>query len=266
MTALCRMLCAALAAASFPFAALAAASQAALPPEVSRVIAREYPQAIGECRRATVTFSVQNGLTERVAYKSCLKLAEERRLPTSSLLFVLYAGGVAPDSDKSAAADCHGCGGHVGAFVFSKAKGQGRWQLAASSPRLRIGGYGVPPEDWKLLRVGGAKWAFSAGVGSTGMGETTVGTVLLYPEGGAIRESVILTGYDTLGSGQPEDRATDLTGSLRCVPPRAGGAWFDCVVTLSGKEKGKRVAPAQWRHVFKPGKGWIAPEGYPLDW
>ena len=249
-----------------PAAPKAAPDISRLPLEVAEVIRQAYPLRIGECRRAEMTFEFQNGQKDRAAYRSCLTVNEEVKLSGRGFLYVLYAGKPAPDYSKSPGATCHGCGGHVGAFVFYRNAGSVTWRLVASAPSLRLGSYGEPPSDWKVVRVGPAKWAFVAEAGYTGMGETVSYSHVLYPSGGKVLVSTINTDYDTSGTGLPEEQSSDLRGTLRFEPSASGGRWHDAVVTLSGKSKGKPVPATPWRHVFREGKGWVAPEGYPLAW
>jgi len=195
----------------------------------------------------------------------CLKIKRQDRLNTakSARLYLLLTGQCY--NNKGELDDSHASSGIVGAFVLGL--GENNISIIAGHPRMPMGSWGTPPEDWSLIKLGpNDYWGWKAEGGYSGQGVSWSWYSFLVPYGKSIRELTAPLSFDDSGncSEENECRLTTIDGKLEIDSTQIDVAVFPLHLTLKGKVKGKKLAPKTWVLPFDT-KSWSykKPKGLP---
>lgn len=124
---------------------------------------------------------------------------------TGPRLYLLLAGRCYDSQGRPD--DKHVSAGMVGALVVGLADND--VSIVAGDPRIPMGGWGVGPTDWTLVKLGPSDyWGWLNTLSYSGQGRTESGYAILAPYGKGIRDlaSGIKAGFDDAGAYLEEDQ------------------------------------------------------------
>jgi hypothetical protein len=145
---------------------------------------------------------------------------------------------------------CHVCAPLIGAFIFSHEEGQ--WRVENSRTVVtQAGGWGKPPEDVRIVKIGPNRIAISIRDNFLAQGQTTTIDRLLIPWKGKVNEALArVVADDDKGMCGKEKPAQPCYANSRSLRFLSGSNpdYYDLVLTLSGTDiarNGASVKPVR---------------------
>lgn len=198
----------------------------------------------------------------------CMKLdhAETISTDTGPRLYILAAGNAV---DAAGAED----GGHVtpglvGAFVV--AEQQGQTQILHGKPNITVGANGQAPRQWRFVKLGPSDyWGWHNVAGDCHQGYCGSRHIILAPYGKTIKNvaGFVASFNDggACGDTRCAGRSTDLDSKLDIHATQIHVPVFPLRITVTGRDKGRKLAPKTWILPFNPAKwAYTQPKDWPL--
>ncbi len=200
----------------------------------------------------------------------CLSIKRQNQLKTSqeTRLYLLLTGKcIAIVDGEVQEYNSHSSPGMVGAFILKLANEQAN--LIAAAPRLEMGSWGLPPEEWSWIQLGTANyWGWLTKTSYTGQGITISNYAVLAPHGKDIDLLHIFADMNDAGSCDETAACliTDVTSQLKVDDTKTDQPLFPLLLTLDGKIKGQPVSPKHWVFSFNTQTwSYITPVGFPAE-
>lgn len=181
-------------------------------------------------------------------------------------LYILVAGEAVDERGEPNGS--HASAGMVGAFVVEQRAGGA--EIIAGDPKILVGASGIGPTKWKLVKLGPADyWGWLNSAGDCHQGYCGSRYVILAPQGKKIRDVAgIVESYSDAGAcgdARCERKSSSLETKLEIDATRIGEKVFPLLVTVTGQDKGKKLAPKTWTVPFDTAKwSYAQPANWPL--
>ena len=203
-------------------------------------------------------------LTLNDEQRYCMKIDRTDKIAsdTGPRLYVLMAGEAVDDQGEPNGG--HATSGLVGAFIVEERHGQP--EIIASNPNIQMGSFGSAPTGWKLIKLGPSDyWGWQNTDGFTNHGYTNIYCSILAPYGKKIRE---LAGFPEGFSDEGAcitKRCTSIDSKIEVDSTRNNEKVFPLRVTVTGKDKGRKLVPKTWTLLFDTTKwSYVEPKTWPL--
>ncbi|MGB0127918.1 MAG: hypothetical protein WBP72_09790 [Rhodocyclaceae bacterium] len=198
----------------------------------------------------------------------CMKLDRSDKVSAENgqRLYVLVAGDAVDERGEPNGS--HASAGMVGAFVVEQ-RGNAA-EIVSGDAKILAGASGSGPTKWKFVKLGPADyWGWLNSAGDCHQGYCGSRYVILAPYGKKIRDLAgIVESYSDAGAcgdKRCERKSSSLETKLEIDATRIDEKVFPLLVTVSGQDKGKRLAPKTWTVPFDAAKwNYAQPANWPL--
>lgn len=217
--------------------------------------------------------------TEPNGGRYCMKIdtAKKLTLKDGERMYLLASGEIVDDAGEPNGA--HMNVGMVGAFITETRNGKST--VLASNPYIYVGSSGSGPRDWALMKLGTADyWGWQNTSGDCHQGYCGSYYSILAPYGKSIRDiASVVSQFDDSGacygtttdenSNEVEVNCDEVSSSLQTTlkvdSTNSYAKVYPLLITLTGKEKGKKIAPKTWVFNFDDNNwNYQVPKDYPL--
>ena len=194
----------------------------------------------------------------------CMKIDRSDKISanTGQRLYVLAVGTAVDDEGKPE--EAHVLSGLVGAFVVEERNGQA--EIVAADPKIQMGASGSAPTKWKLTKLGPSDyWGWQNTSGDCHQGYCGSRYSILAPYGKKIRDLAgFVATFDDAGA-CINKRCSSIESKLEIDSTQINKKVFPLLITVTGIDKGKKLAPKTWTLPFNPAKwSYIEPKQWPL--
>jgi ribosomal protein L40E len=196
----------------------------------------------------------------------CMRIARTDKIMTNEgeRIYVLATGGTVNEEGEPDGA--HVQPGLVGAFVIKDAGNA--YEVIASDPNIPMGAFGSAPDEWEFVQFGPSDyWGWQSQTGDMHQGYAGGSYVFLAIYGKKVRDIGGITSYfsNEGAVGDDSDEATSLETKLKIDTTATGVKVYPLLITVSGKEGGKKFSEKTWKIPFDE-KQWkyVAPPDWPL--
>lgn len=245
----------------------------ALAQDVMTLLKPYYPiyNHANQCQGVWANNGSYDGQTNE-PYQSgyCIKLNSQYTVNTKQgkRLYAIVTGDVAFDEYGKISGGSHVQSGLVGMFVF-KPKGSG-WQIESASPYINAGSSGRTIDEWQFVKLGVDTWGFIGEHADVHYGVFESSKVILTPDGlGGVMDSWIAASYhdDSFAclEAQEQGKICDDIDSVMVVETdRVVNGFYPLSFIVTGHLLGVEYQYQDYRIIYKPNKGYVAPKNYPF--
>lgn len=198
----------------------------------------------------------------------CMKFVRSDKISseTGQRLYVMVAGDAV--DNEGTPNGSHVTAGLVGAFVVEEKNGQ--VEIVAGDAKIPMGASGVAPVKWKFIKLGASDyWGWQTTWGDCHQGQCGSRYSILAPSGKKIRELAGFAAEFSNGGACMDKRceinSASIESKLEVDATRINEKVFPLEVTVSGRDKGKKIAPKTWTIPFNSAKwSYLEPKDWPL--
>ena len=199
----------------------------------------------------------------------CMKIDRTDKITadTGERLYVLAVGDAVDDDGEPNGS--HAMSGLVGAFVVEERNN--KVEIVHGDPKIRMGASGSAPTKWKLTKLGpSGYWGWQNTSGDCHQGYCGSRYAILAPYGKKIRDLAGITAsFDDSGACRDkrcEAQSSSIDSKLEVDSTQINAKVFPLLISVTGRDKGKKLAQKTWNIPFDPKKwSYIEPKGWPLQ-